>query len=204
MSKRRSTERRVCVTSLIRLVDNHGHGNVSKKTPNTECNADVFTVGQDYSLNLKKMTQQKLTSAERDDHFSLYATDGGIRCKFQAGLYEHFKRATVTYFEQSEIHEVTSTRNVDQKNYEVLLVLRIKTSGKSVRVETRRKDYTLNLYHTTSSFLANGANPQHFIEKDFQNIMKLIHHDTLSNRDITKLNNKIKHAMAELLKADSF
>lgn len=130
-------------------------------------NADCSVVEiRDYSLNKQRSIEKKLSATEKDP-LVITTTDGGIRIKMHAGMYELLKQATNQYFAAPERSKTCKTKDIKDKSGNCVET-QYKVSG------MRFGGYTLNSYHTTSSYLVNGKNVLYYLEKDLTNIVSLV------------------------------
>ena len=78
-----------------------------------------------------------------------------------------------------------------------IVQITIKVSSDSSR------DYTINIYTTSSRFLINGKNTQIFVDRDLKNIRKIIESATQNNTEalLKNLNVKMADKLTKLLQA---
>ena len=78
-----------------------------------------------------------------------------------------------------------------------IVQITIKVSSDSSR------DYTINIYTTSSRFFINGKNTQIFVERDLKNIRKIIESATQNNTEalLKNLNVKMAEQLTKLLQA---
>ena len=76
-----------------------------------------------------------------------------------------------------------------------IVQITIKVSSDSSR------DYTINIYTTSSRFLINGKNTQIFVDRDLKNIRKIIESATQNNTEalLKNLNVKMAEQLTKLL-----
>ena len=76
-----------------------------------------------------------------------------------------------------------------------IVQITIKVSSDSSR------DYTINIYTTSSRFLINGMNTQIFVDRDLKNIRKIIESATQNNTEalLKNLNVKMAEQLTKLL-----
>ena len=152
-----------------------------------------------YTLDKTKALKKKLNAAQRQYSYTIEKADkNNITISCQAGLYELFRRATCIYYMHMDETSVNMNaiiyhdreRNVVQNSYKI--------TGKS---GTNKKEYTISLYHTTSTIMANGKNYSRFLDTDWQQIATIIHEINEINRltDCETLNNTIQGCLLEVL-----
>ncbi len=141
-----------------------------------------------YSLNVKKNLKKKLEAANRSVLYEATANSDGVHYKVQTGLYELLRVAVHIYFTHFKQYEQEAHTEVfqDKEGNTTKVIYKIrKVSAQNTA------QYTLTMFHTTSTLYVNGKQHKLFAERDFDNIVELIReaeniHPTLLNDTICK------------------
>jgi hypothetical protein len=98
-----------------------------------------------YEMNCRKALKKKLNTTEREEMI-ITVTGGGIKLEMNTGIYELFKYASEIFFSDPEmINRTKKTTAFDKKQNIIETKYNVSSEDKSC-------SYTLNLYHTRSSF----------------------------------------------------
>ena len=119
---------------------------------------DIST--RNYKLNPPKAINKKMHATERE-HVEILETGGGVKVVLDTGTYEMLRLASEKYYTEN-----------DEGNRKCKIVQIKDKAGNQVETQYKlsigsASMYTLNLYHTTSSCLANGKKVNSFKDKDF-------------------------------------
>lgn len=162
---------------------------------------DVTSKLVNYNLNKEKAALKKLDSSNRRMPFTVIQPQEGnhIMIHFQSGMYEIIRKMVFIYFMHLRSHKY---------NCSTTLLLE-RSSGMNVQTTYKIQHkgggstaYSINLYHTKSTLMANGRSCNEFIELDWPNICNIVEtYEQHTGNEIHKnLNMAIK---SELLKLTS-
>ena len=134
-----------------------------------------------YNLNFQKALKKKLKACEREEKIEIVQTHGGTKVLFQTGVYEIFKDTAKKFYTKRPMTTVDNIR--DKAGLIVGNCIKTKTDGND--------NLTVNLYHTTSSLLANGKGEIDFLNEDLPTIVSRM-------GDTDNLNEEIKKCMLNI------
>ena len=175
------------------------HGiNTRTRLNNVAPNVEIFERKKKYELNIGKSLEKKLIAAKRVKSVNYEFTSGGIVCEADAATYELFKMAALhlytSYPEQKGIVDIIKNTDTTGQN---ISIITIKVSNNN----NQDRNYTLNLYNTTSRMLVNGKKIDIFIHDDLKKINGLIQEQLAmnDNSDIKSLNDLLKTELQNLM-----
>ena len=141
------------------------------------------TAVKSFQLHKDRALQKKMTACNRDNPLTVEVKNGGIRIYLQTGAYELIRQELSTYYSPA----AHPTRQIsffeDRDASGVQISQRIKISG----------EYTINLYHTTSSMLVNGKREIDFLNKDLPLIL-----ENTSEEQMREVNSDFQDALTKL------
>lgn len=146
---------------------------------NDDLKASNTTEERNYVLNPER-TQKKLLEAAEREGVKIIETAGGITLKMNSEIYREIKDAAKKFYGSGKLDkikcEITNVR--DKKGNRVEKKYSLTEGGACI--------YTLNLYHTKYSALANGKHAQRFRDIDFPEILNIAGIDIRPTKPITK------------------
>ena len=152
-----------------------------------------YTNVKDFNLDRNRALSNKADACKRSQEVTVENTDGGVRVWMQTGLYEIFKSAIQEHIEQLCLSlRVVTEHDTDKKGNIYITKHRPfnKLSGEFL--------LTMNLYHTTSSILANGPKDNSiFLEQLLPDVIAQIRKKRI---DTTGLNQTISMQLSQLQK----
>ncbi len=122
----------------------------------------------DYSLNQQKALKQKAESLKTPYDICIANTQGGVRILFNTVVYELLKEVTPAILDKKRLYTCTVDHKSDRNK------ACVSSSSKMVHSLSPSLNYTVNLYHTTSSALVNGKSPSKFVDDDLIQICSKI------------------------------
>ena len=150
-----------------------------------------------YELNTHKTLKKKYTAALRPIFCETQDNEGHISMLCQAGIYELIKRAALLYY--TEIQSTISATDIefwqDKRGNHTQTII------KSASLYSKRNDYTISLYHTTSKVLVNGGGISRFFTNDWPQIEEIIHeiNSICQSTDPQTLNDSMKECLESAL-----
>lgn len=174
-------------------IDIKGLDSNSAIIPNTTC------IRTTYKLNLEKSLEKKLEASRRIRNFSYDFKDGGVVFEADVATYELFRLTALSFYNDiGPGREINMTKMTDCTGENVSqLTIRVFDSV------ANEKEYTVNMYHTTSRVMVNGRNVGKFINEDLEKIHEIIQ-DSLTqsvNIDLNSLNKLIQNELEKLVTA---
>ena len=151
-----------------------------------------------YTLDKTKALKKKLQATQRLFTYTIDKIDkSNITISCQAGLYELFRRAICIYFTHMEDELIQTIAEIHHDREGNI----VQDSFKITKVPDNKCEYTISLYHTTSTVMVNGKNYSTFLDKDWQEIAAIIHEINQLNQftDIEALNDTIQKCLSEVL-----
>ena len=150
---------------------------------------------KDFTLNVDRTIAKQLQATKRDTCVEYTETGGGIRGVVDAVTFELIKRALEKFYENNPVDRGTVhiDRDIDQKDRTVALIIRV--SDESCHA------YTLCVYFTKCSFLANGKKVEKLMKSDLPAIHELLNSVVLNGKsiDLKKLNQLLETQLTLLL-----
>ena len=135
-----------------------------------------------FELNREKAVDKKITQCERISNITFKATYGGIRFWCQTGFYETIKKTLHIWSDLVNNNGRTATvKEKTERNG-----FHLETIYSLTSLKPRRKQYTINLYHTQSSGLVNGNHLDIFQEHDLPTILALINHLDIDSQAVNR------------------
>ena len=125
----------------------------------------------EFELNKEASLKKKLEACERQD-IKIKPYRSGLLLEFSSVMYEAMRAAVNDYFDpiSDELNfNVTWKKDVDLKKQNHRDVVHVNT------VENK-KEYTMQLFHTTSGMQVNGSEYQKFVTRDLPNLQKIAKH----------------------------
>ena len=141
----------------------------------------------DFKLNEKKALKKKYNQTKRLEDVRLWHTGGG---EFSTAVFEAIKQQALDYYNHYSVvnptYCVTIKEKVDQKRNVTEYIISVKSNDVN--------EYTLNLYNTNDSFLANGtfSGQLLFLNTDFKQIR---HHIQKLGINFDEANEEIRTAI---------
>ena len=148
---------------------------------------------RNYNLNRDKAIEKKLEACQRPLMETKIAAGNNIVIKLSTATYELFKKACKPFFDVNESYIAEITLNKDKTNLITEEVFRIKNRLKNGSAGKSNK-YTFNLYHTTSTILANGREAKSTFLDD--HLPKIIRTIQCNKSMLDQLNKEIETALA--------
>lgn len=167
---------------------------VNKMAEYTDVGASAET--RNYHLNPSVAMKKKL-KASSEDLLQIKETDGGVTLKMNAGMYELFKYEAKEYLQSCNRDGTCKITDVYDKSKNIIET--------RYRVSLRHSgQYTLNMYHTSSSCLVNGRNTSKFLDTDLPNILTKINQNlTRENCSINDFNSSVRDMIVHYFEYES-
>ena len=153
-----------------------------------------------FVLNQKVSLKKKLEACKRDD-VSMKPYEGGVIMEFSTVFYEALKAAMNTFYDASaENLDLVPKwrRDVDLKQQKHRDVLSVKTLD-------GEHEYTVQMFHTTTSLQVNGKHYDRFITRDLIKVRGIVqHYIEASGYKTSDLNIQLAEVLKSALTEDSF
>lgn len=141
----------------------------------------------EFELNQESALKKKFDACKRPDiTYKPYGT--GLILEFSSAMYEVFKVSVNDYYNETSESEPFSTvwrKDVDikdQNHRDIVQVINL----------DGHKEYTVQLFHTTSKLQVNGNDYTLFITRDLPKLQKIaIHHITSTGKTTSDLNQQL-------------
>ena len=139
----------------------------------------IATKCKPYTLDQSKAMNKKEKACDKDYVTFCMKANNNFRAEFNMATYELFKDKLFTTIDsmssdQSTLLKYTVDNNTDQKNMVVFQTIKIYHMNKRSMLPNRHASYSVNLYNSTSSLLANGTGINLFIDDIFSPILKCL------------------------------
>lgn len=169
----------------------------------------VHTNNQSIELNKKKAIVNKIHDLDRCD-IEVVQTGGGTRILCSTLFFELLKPVLLDYYseklEKDSLSEICLTKDISGTTYMATLKIQYPYNTKEKNAGTNRLKsvaktarYTLNMYLTTSSFLANGPDCSRFLV-DLQTIIDSVKKEYGRLRmKPTVMKDKLRHVLQKSL-----
>jgi len=149
-----------------------------------------------YELNIDKALYKKLKATKRVQNIVYEQKGGGMVVTADTATFELFKHAVTNYFQNFPCENGCSsqTTSTDRTGSSVVQI--------TIKVDKgNEREYTINMYTTTSKFLVNGKNAQVFMNRDMKAIQEIIKKATSDNKEeyIKNLNEKMAEQLNKIL-----
>ncbi len=150
---------------------------------------ELFIKSYPNGLALKK----KLAACSNGLQLEIKSSGGGTVMRFDTAMYERFRKCVQTYYEklnrnQKDISIQTET-SVDKTGAVIGYNMKVFSEG--------RKQYTVNLYHTTNTVQINGRKELEFVNQ----VLPAIKQNLGSTKELESLNNSLCDVLAKLKEA---
>ena len=137
----------------------------------------IATKCKPYTLVHSKAMNKKEKAFDKDYVTFYMKTNNNFRAEFNMATYELFKDKLFTTLEsmssvQNASLKYTVDTNTDQKNMVVYQTIKIYHMNKRSVLPNRHASFSVNLYNSTSSLLANGTGVNLFVDDIFNPILK--------------------------------
>ena len=139
----------------------------------------IATKCKPYTLDQSKAMNKKEKACDKDYITFYMKANNNFRAEFNMATYELFKDKLFTTIDsmssdQNTLLKYTVDNNTDQKNMVVFQTIKIYHMNKRSMLPNRHASYSVNLYNSTSSLLANGTGINLFIDDIFSPILKCL------------------------------
>ena len=150
---------------------------------------DSYTRG--YTLNVDKTWKKKLEACNVDYKIRLEFKGGNFAFEFSAAMYKLYPMAFVAHFESRE-NMAAANIKVQCNDIFDKSGAKVESQIKILKSQDNDLKYTINLYHTRSKVMVNGAEADGF-NVEHAEISKRI----LSSEDVNKLDRKFFDVISE-------
>ena len=172
-----------------------GYGSRKPWNDTSQQHSGTLSVHMDYTLNKRRALEKKLNHCQRNFSFRYETRQcNQLRFYFQTGYYELFRNGIDVWFNRNKsAYAITTREKIDAGGNTTETIYQVRQERNGIL------NYTLNLYHTTTSALINGNNVKQFLTIDFSDVMKQIE---MNGCDVTGANIKFKKLLEEYLKME--